>query len=212
VRLPAISLALALTAAPAAAQSPRVQVWAGGGLGAGRRSAAWSGSVGTATGSGLSLQAGARFRFLALQARYLAADFSGDSALASAGKVTSRELYASVGPSIAGLDAGYGQRSYRGALAQRVWSYLSVGGHVDVPIGSSGLWASAAVHFYASAKESSGAATASGHYGETALRFDLPSAPLYFLLGYRVEQFTVSGTPSSPEELTTVILSAGFRH
>jgi hypothetical protein len=210
MRLAALSLALVVTAAPAAAQSPRLEVWAGGGLGAGKRNAAWSGSVGAATGSGPYLQAGLRYRFVAVQARYLAADFSGDSALAGAGKVTSRELYASVGPAIAGLDLGYGQRSYRGTLAQRVWSYFTVGGHLDVPIGSSGFWAGATLHLYVGGKESSGGATASGRFGETTLSFRLRSAPLYFLLGYRVEQFTVSGTPSSPEELTAVILGGGL--
>ena len=206
-----MSMALAFAATPAVAQSSRFEVWGGGGLGAGKRNAAWSGSVGAATGSGPYFQAGLRFRFVAIQARYLAADFSGDSALAGAGKVSSRELYASVGPSVAGLDAGYGQRSYRGTLAQRVWSYFTVGGHLDVPIGSSGFRAAAMLHVYVGGKESSGAATASGRVGETTLSFRLRSAPLYLLLGYRVEQFTVSGTPSSPEEMTTVILGGGLR-
>jgi len=210
MRLAALSLALVVAAAPAAAQSPRLQVWAGAGLGAGKRNAAWSGSVGAASGSGPYVQAGLRYRFLTVEARYLAADFSGDSALAGAGKVSSRELYASVGPAIAGLDAGYGQRSYRGTLAQRVWSYVTVGGHLDVPIGSSGLWASATVHLYVGGKESSGATTASGRVGETALRFRPRSVPFYLLLGYRSERFTVSGTPSSPEEMTTLILGGGL--
>jgi hypothetical protein len=166
--------------------------------------------VGAATGSGPYVQAGLRYRFAAVEVRYLAAEFSGDSALAGAGKVSSRELYASAGPAIAGLDAGYGQRSYRGSLAQRVWSYVIVGAHVDVPIGSSGFSAGATVHLYVGGKEKSGATTASGRSGETALRFRPRSVPLYFLLGYRAEQFTVSGTPGSPEEMTTLVLGGGL--
>jgi hypothetical protein len=30
------------------------------------------------------------------------------------------------------------------------------------------------------------------------------------LLGYRVERFTVSGTPDSPEEMTTLVLGGGL--
>jgi hypothetical protein len=210
MRLAALPLAFVVMAAPAVAQSPRLEVWAGAGLGAGKRNAAWSGSVGAATGSGPYVQAGLRYRFVTVQVRYLTADFSGDSALAGGGKVSSRELYASVGPAIAGLDAGFGQRSYRGTLAQRVWSYFTVGGHLDVPIGSSGFWAGATLHFYAGGKEKNGATTASGCGGETVLRFRPRSVPLYFLLGYRAEQFTVSGTPSSPEEMTTLVLGGGL--
>lgn len=211
MRVAAVSLALAVTAAPAVAQSSRLEAWAGGGLGAGKRNAAWSGSVGAATGSGLFFQGGLRYRLVAIRASYLAADFSGDSGLAGAGKVSSRELYASVGPAIAGFDAGFGQRSYRGSLAQRVWSYVTLGGHLDVPIGSSGFRAGATVHFYVGGKESSGATTASGRAGETTLRFRPRSVPFYLMLGYRVEQLTVSGTPSSPEEITTIILGGGLQ-
>lgn len=209
MKLAAIAMALAVTAAPAAAQSARFEAWAGGGIGAGKRNAAWAGSVGTATGSGPFFQGGVRYRFVTLEAHYMSARFTGDSALAGAGTVTSRELFASAGPSIGGVDVGYGQRSYRGTLAQRVWSYLTVGGHVDLPIGTSGFQARAALHVYVRGKESSGATTATGLAGETALRLKLRSAPVFFLLAYRAERFTVSGTPSSPEDLTTVIVGAG---
>ena len=210
MRTAAIALALAVTAAPAAAQSSRVEAWAGGGIGAGRRNAAWAGSVGTGTGSGLYLLGGVRYRFVTVEARYLAADFAGDST-AGAGKVTSRELFATAGPRIGGLDVGYGQRTYRGALAQRVWSYVTVGGHVDMPIGASGFRALAALHVYAGGKESSGATTATGLAGETALRFRPTSLPVFFQLGWRIERFTVSSTPSSPEDVSTVILGAGVQ-
>jgi hypothetical protein len=205
----AMVLALALTATTALAQSPRLEGWAGVGLGAGKRNAAWSGAVGAGTGSGPYFQAGVRYRFVAIEARYVGASFTADSALAGSGKVSSRELFASVGPALAGFEIGYGQRTFRGALAQRVWSYATVGGRLAVPVGSSGLVAVARLHVYAGAKESGGATTATGLAGETALRYRLTSAPLFFMLGYRVERFIVSGTPSSPEEMTTVILGAG---
>lgn len=205
----AMVLALAVAATPALAQSSRLEAWAGAGLGAGKRNAAWSGSVGAGTGSGPYLQAGVRYRLVAIEARYVAADFTGDTGLAATGKVSSRELFASVGPAIAGFEIGFGQRAFRGAIAQRVWSYATVGGRLDVPIGSSGLMAVARLHVYAGAKESGGATTATGLAGETSLRYRLKSAPLFFLFGYRAERFTVSGTPSSPEEMTTVIFGAG---
>jgi hypothetical protein len=66
------------------------------------------------------------------------------------------------------------------------------------------------VHLYVGGKEKSGATTASGRSGETALRFRPRSVPLYFLLGYRAEQFTVSGSPGSPEEMTTLVLGGGL--
>jgi hypothetical protein len=209
MRLAPIAMALVLAAAPAAAQSPRLEAWAGAGIGAGKRNAAWAGSVGAATGTGPYVQAGLRYRFVALEARYLSAQFAGDSA-AGAGRVSSRELFLSLGPRVAGLDVGYGQRTLRGSLAQRVWSYATVGGHLDLPIGSSGVRALASLHLYAAGREANAATTATGLAGETALRFRPRSLPLFFLLGYRVERFTVSGTPSSPEELTTVILGGGL--
>jgi hypothetical protein len=209
VRSIAIALVLAVAAAPAAAQAPRLEAWAGAGIGAGKRNAAWAGSVGAATGTGPYVQAGLRYRFVALEARYLSAQFAGDSA-AGAGRVSSRELFLSLGPRVAGLDVGYGQRTLRGSLAQRVWSYATVGGHLDLPIGSSGFRALAGLHLYAAGREANGATTATGLAGETALRFRPRSLPLFFLLGYRVERFTVSGTPSSPEEMTTVILGGGL--
>jgi len=97
---------------------------------------------------------------------------------------------------------------------ERVFAHLD-GRPVDrlplMPIGASGFRALAALHVYAGGKESSGATTATGLAGETALRFRPTSLPVFFQLGWRIERFTVSSTPSSPEDVSTVILGAGVQ-
>ena len=189
-----------------------VNGWLGAGFGLGHRNAAIAGSVGSGTGSGPYVQAGARYKFVTARLMYAATTFASDSGSEAVGKVSGNAALVTLGLPAIGAELGFGQRGFKGALAQRAWSFPIVGARGELPLGSSGLAAGAAAHLYLSPRESGGGTSAAtGRAGETSLWYRPAKAPFFLWLAYRMERFTVEGTPTYPEEVSTVVLGGGVR-
>jgi hypothetical protein len=180
-----------------------------------RRNADFNASaVGTESGVMGGLDAIVHYRFLGFSACLWGGRFgSSTSNTPASGKIATGQLGLLVGlPSIS-AELGYGRRGLSRALATITWSFLTVGGRADVPIGATGLHASASLLAYARVREREGSGRGSGACGETSLAY-LPShLPIFIGLGYSVERFTARNvvTGPIPEDVSGFFIDAGLR-
>jgi hypothetical protein len=187
-----------------------------GGLGfISKRSAAFNGdSVATESGMMKGLAGFARYRFVGLSARVWGGSFGAQSsATAASGKIANADLSLLVGVPAGSVEVGYARRGFTGALGTITWSYITLGGRAEVPIGSTGVHAGASVAGYARVEEVGGSGTGRGAEGETSLAYIPARLPVYLWFGYSIQRFTVRNAAGekAPEQISGIFISLGFR-
>ncbi len=176
-----------------------------------RRVASLGNDGGTATGTMTGVDATLRLGLLRLEIRTGTAEFAGDSGSFGGGKVTTGSGSLGVGGGTFWLTGGVGRHAYSSGLGRRVWSFTQVAGGASFSLGNA-LRGEVTGGVYLNAKEIDGPTSATGRFGQTALRYEPRQFPAYLLVGYRAETFTPNGTPgSSPDEVRGLVGGAGVR-
>ncbi len=154
---------------------------------------------------------------LGLSARLYGGDFSGDQVTAASGDLTYLNADLFAGHPLLSWRVGFGRRSLSGAFGTSNWSFVRVGGSSTIPAGIAGLELNLAGTIYVDVG-GIGAGAGSGRDAEVDLSYRPPglarSVPLYFILGYRYEQFTFETSQMAggnrPEKLRSLVLGAGM--
>ena len=166
---------------------------------------------------------------IGLYGRLLGGGFSADSTAElpgneALGEINNADVELYVGRPVLHARAGYGIRSFTGALGTSRWSFLRLGARSSFSLGTGGEFeVTLGVAFYVGVGGDSGG---SGREGETRLTFvpqcgagtSLTSWVCRRITGiaaYRFEQFTVHAPATiggdRPEEVSTVIVGIGIR-
>jgi hypothetical protein len=163
---------------------------------------------GLMTGGEISLDT----RLARAAARLIGGSFAADSGVEASGGVAMGDARLNVGPRAISGEVGYSVRALSGNYGTRRWTFYRVGIRSTLPLGASGFHASASAAFYLNVRGSGVPGTGSGKEAETRLTYIVPKLPIFLMVGYRLEGFTVNAARNTrPEELSGLLLGGGVR-
>jgi hypothetical protein len=207
-----VALALFMTASAATAQAklPDIRVGATGHLT--QRNALFDGRLGRGSGSLVGAEAAVRTRLYGAGIRFFGGGVSADSGSEAVGDIGRGDIEGTLGPRSVSAQVGYALRSFTGAFGTRRWSFVRLGISSALPLGTTGLVASASASVYLGVSGSYDSGGGGGREAETRLTYTPHAIPVYVALGYRIERFTVEDPlEQRPEELSGILLAVGVR-
>lgn len=151
-----------------------------------------------------------RLKLVGITARLTGAEFPAGASFGAL-ELGLAEAGLLLGPRVLAVEGTYRKRVFRGTLGVQDYAYSGVGARSMIPIGGTGVTAMARGSLYLDFPKNANAPVSGGD-AEASLRYSLPRIPLYVLLGYRIEQFTLAAGPGERwERLTGWLVGAGLR-